>query len=109
MFLNRLRLGMRLQADSTVAYAVSGGRGTLTHPLTRNELALDDPANAYGYAGLPLEPICAPGLASLRAVLHPAVSDNLYFVADGTGGHVFATTLAQQEADVQRWRELEGR
>jgi UPF0755 protein len=109
VFLNRLRLGMRLQADSTVVYAASGGRGALDHPLTRSELGQDDPANTYRNAGLPPEPICAPGLASLRAVLHPAASDDLYFVADGTGGHVFATTLAQHEANVKRWRGLEGR
>ena len=109
VFLNRLRLGMRLQADSTVVYAASGGRGVLDHPLTRGELGQDNPANTYRNAGIPPEPICAPGLASLRAVLHPAESGDLYFVADGTGGHVFAATLAQHEANVKRWRGLEGR
>jgi len=109
VFLNRLRLGMRLQADSTVVYAASGGRGVLDHPLTRSELGQDNPANTYKNAGLPPEPICAPGLSSLRAVLHPAESDDLYFVADGTGGHVFAATLTQHEANVKRWRGLEGR
>jgi len=109
VFLNRLRLGMRLQADSTVVYAASGGLGTLDHPLTRSELAQDDPANTYRNTGLPPRPICAPGLASLRAVLHPASSDDLYFVADGSGGHVFAATLAEHETNVKRWRSLEGR
>ena len=109
VFLNRLRLGMRLQADSTVVYAASGGLGTLDHPLTRSELAQDDPTNTYRNTGLPPQPICAPGLASLRAVLHPASSDDLYFVADGSGGHVFAATLAEHEANVKRWRSLEGR
>jgi len=107
VFLNRLRLGMRLQADSTVVYAASGGLGTLDHPLTRGELEQDGPYNTYRNQDLPPGPICAPGIASLRAVLHPAPSDDLYFVADGTGGHVFATTLAQHEANVKRWRSLE--
>ena len=109
VFLNRLRAGMRLQADSTVVYAASGGLGTLDHPLTRGELEQEGPYNTYRNHDLPPEPICAPGLASLRAVLHPAISSDLYFVADGTGGHVFAATLAQHETNVKRWRSLETR
>jgi UPF0755 protein len=109
VFLNRLRLGMRLQADSTVVYAASDGVGVLDHPLTRTELELDSPYNTYRVKGLPPGPICAPGLASLDAVLHPMASDDLYFVADGTGGHVFARTLAQHDANVKRWRSLEPR
>jgi peptidoglycan lytic transglycosylase G len=109
VFLNRLRRGMRLQADSTVVYAASGGLGMLNHPLTRGELEQDSPYNTYRSHDLPPEPICAPGMASLRAVLHPAPSDDLYFVADGAGGHVFAATLAQHEANVKRWRSLEVR
>jgi len=104
VFLNRLRLGMRLQADSTVVYVASGGLGTLDHALTRGELEQDSPYNTYRNAGLPPGPICAPGIASLHAVLHPAPNDDLYFVADGTGGHAFAATLAQHEANVKRWR-----
>jgi len=106
VFLNRLRAGMRLQADSTVVYAASGGVGTLDHALTHSELEQDGPYNTYRNHDLPPGPICAPGIASLQAVLHPAVSDDIYFVADGTGGHVFAATLAQHETNVKRWRSL---
>jgi len=98
VYLNRLRQGMRLQADPTVVYAVSGGLGALDHGLTKAELARDDPYNTYRNAGLPPGPICAPGAASLDAVLHPAASDALYFVADGTGGHTFSRTLEMHEA-----------
>jgi UPF0755 protein len=104
VFLNRLRDGMRLQSDPTVVFAVSQGAGTLDHPLTREELDRDDAYNTYRNAGLPPGPICAPGLASLRAVLHPADSDALYFVADGSGGHAFARTLADHTRNVQHAR-----
>jgi UPF0755 protein len=104
VYLNRLRLGMRLDADPTVAYAASGGEGTLDHRLTRGELDRDDPFNTYRRAGLPPTPIDSPGLASIMAVLHPAASDDLYFVADGSGGHVFARTLEAQNRNVARSR-----
>ena len=106
VYLNRLQAGMRLQADPTVVYAASGGSGLLDHRLTRSDLERDHPYNTYRRAGLPPGPICAPGRASLLAVLHPAHSDDLYFVADGSGGHVFARTLETHERNVARWRAL---
>jgi UPF0755 protein len=106
VYLNRLRLGMKLQADPTVVYLASNGAGVLDHPLTRVELARDDPFNTYRNAGLPPGPICSPGLDSLRAVLHPASSDDLYFVADGTGGHVFSRSYEAHDTAVARFRAL---
>ena len=103
VYINRLKLGMKLQADPTVAYAATDGL-TLDHHITRADLDRDSPYNTYRAVGLPPGPICAPGLASLRAVLHPATSNDLYFVADGTGGHSFARTLPEHEANVARWR-----
>lgn len=104
VYLNRLRLGMPLQADPTVVYAASNGTGTLGHPLTRAELELNNPYNTYRHRGLPPGPICSPGIASIKAVLHPTASKDLYFVADGTGGHLFARTLAAQNRHVAEWR-----
>jgi UPF0755 protein len=105
VFLNRLRLGMRLQSDPTVVFSASQGVGVLDHALTRAELDRDDAYNTYRNPGLPPGPICAPGLASLQAVLHPADSDALYFVADGSGGHAFARTLTEHDRNVQHARE----
>jgi UPF0755 protein len=104
VYLNRLHLGMKLQADPTVVYLASNGAGVLDHPLTRAELALDDPFNTYRSMGLPPAPICSPSLDSLRAVLHPAASDDLFFVADGAGGHVFSRTFEAHAVAVARWR-----
>jgi UPF0755 protein len=106
VYLNRLRQGMKLQADPTVVYLASGGSGVLDHRLTRAELGKDDPFNTYRSLGLPPAPICSPGIDSLRAVLHPAVSDDLYFVADGTGGHVFSRSYEAHDIAVARWRAL---
>ena len=107
VFLNRLRRHMKLQSDPTVAYGASGGSGVLEHGLTRAELERPDPYNTYKIAGLPPGPISMPGLGSLRAVTQPADTDDLFFVADGSGGHVFARTLEEHQRNVARWRGVE--
>ncbi len=105
VFLNRLTRTppMRLQSDPTVIYGLSPKIGALDHPLSRKDLQQDTPFNTYTRAGLPPTPICNPGKASLEAVLHPLASDDLYFVADGSGGHAFAATLAEHNRNVAAW------
>jgi UPF0755 protein len=107
VYLNRLRMGMKLQADPTVAYGVSGGSGVLDHKLNRADLDQDDPYNTYKRSGLPPGPICSPGVASLRAVSRPMSTEDLYFVADGSGGHAFARTVDQHMRNVLRWRGIQ--
>ncbi len=107
VFYNRLRINMPLQSDATVVYALWRDWGKpLDRELSRQDLLYDSPINTYRYRGLPSQPICNPGKASLQAVLHPAQSKALYFVADGTGGHIFADTLAEHQANHQKWRKI---
>ncbi|MEA3003005.1 MAG: hypothetical protein QOH81_1793 [Sphingomonadales bacterium] len=105
VYSNRLRQGIKLDADPTVIYPVTRGK-PLGRRILVSELHADNGYNTYARAGLPAGPIANPGKESIAAVLHPARTQALYFVADGTGGHVFANTLAEQNANVEKWRAL---
>ena len=105
VYCNRLRIGMKLDADPTVIYPITKGK-PLGRRIRKSELHADNGYNTYRRSGLPDGPIANPGRASIEAVLHPAKTEALYFVADGTGGHVFANTLAEQNANVAKWYAL---
>lgn len=107
VFLNRLRLKMKLESDPTTIYGLTGGKGAFNRELTKADLQSNSPYNTYVVAGLPPGPICNPGRASILAATNPAHDRSLYFVADGQGGHVFSRTMLQHNRNVERWKEIQ--
>ncbi|TGD45301.1 endolytic transglycosylase MltG [Pseudotabrizicola sediminis] len=107
VFVNRLELGMRLQTDPTVIYGITLGQGVLGRGIRQSELRRATPYNTYVIDGMPPTPIANPGRLSIEAALNPDSTDYIFFVADGTGGHAFAVTLQEHNANVARWREIE--
>lgn len=112
VFVNRLKRGIPLQTDPTVIYALTlgkhqnDGQGPLGRRLLKKDLEIDSPYNTYKYAGLPPTPIANPGKASIEAALNPEAHEFIYFVADGNGGHAFARTLEEHNANVAKWRKI---
>ncbi len=107
VFVNRMRKNMRMQSDPTIIYGLVGGQGSLGRGITRSDIDSKTPYNTYQIDGLPPGPICNPGRSAIEAALNPAKTNDLYFVADGTGGHAFTTTLKDHNTAVQNWRRIE--
>jgi UPF0755 protein len=107
VFINRLKQNMRLQSDPTIVYGLLGGQAVWNRTIMKTEIAQKTSHNTYQIDGLPPTPICNPGRAAIEAVLNPADTKELYFVADGAGGHVFAETLKDHNANVLKWRTVE--
>ncbi len=107
VFVNRLKQKMKLQSDPTIIYGLVGGKGTLGRPIMKSEIDQPTAYNTYQIEGLPPGPIANPGRASIEAAANPARTRELYFVADGTGGHAFAETYEQHQKNVARLRQLE--
>ncbi len=107
VYVNRLRQRMKLQSDPTIIYGLVGGRGTLGRPIKRSEITQPSPYNTYVIDGLPPGPIANPGRASLEATANPARTRDLFFVADGTGGHTFTETYDQHQKGVAKLRAME--
>jgi len=107
VFVNRLRKNMRLDSDPTILYGIDGGKVAWGRPILKSEIGRKTAHNTYQINGLPPTPICNPGKAAIEAVLNPASTKELYFVADGKGGHVFAETLKDHNVNVQKYRAIE--
>ena len=107
VFVNRLKARMRLQSDPTIIYGLTGGKGTLGRPILKSEIDQPTPYNTYVIDGLPPGPIANPGRASLEAAANPARTKELYFVADGSGGHLFSDNYAEHQKNVARLRGIE--
>lgn len=107
VFVNRLRKSMRLQSDPTILYGLAGGQVQWGKPITRADINSRTPHNTYVISALPPTPICNPGRASIAATLKPAQTNEIYFVADGQGGHIFSETLKDHNTAVSNWRKME--
>jgi UPF0755 protein len=106
VFINRLQNGVKLESDPTIIYGLTKGLA-LGHSLRQSEIATPNPYSTYQVGGLPPTPICNPGRDAIAAALNPPDSQEFYFVANGTGGHAFAKTMAEHQKNVAQWRKLE--